>query len=350
VAYQPMAYVKVGDLELKKGNSIQSLSLYRRALRIADSSGNKQAQVTGLISLGKWQQAFKSKDSAEVYYQQAKQIAAGLSDRSFYLFTLKQLLSFRKEQGNYTAALAFREEIAAVEDSIESFDKQKLANSLEVQFNVAEKDRKLVLLQKENDIARLSNYLLWSVIAFIIIIAGSIIVFMRRSNLRNTQLLQTKEALVIALQEQKNIREKYLQNELEFKESQLSAMALQILQKHELMQELKKRLEENVQVPKDLDFGKILNRGTNQDKEWSDFNTYFESVNKNFYARLKHTYPDISPNDLKICALIKLNLSSKEMAGILNISPDSVKTARYRLRKKLHLTTEDNLTEFILNL
>jgi DNA-binding CsgD family transcriptional regulator len=86
-----------------------------------------------------------------------------------------------------------------------------------------------------------------------------------------------------------------------------------------------------------------------QDNSWNDFDLYFESINKNFYTRLKQSYPDISTNDLKICALIKLNLSIKEMASILNISPDSVKTARYRLRKKLQLSTEDNLTSFILS-
>ncbi|MBK6987554.1 MAG: hypothetical protein IPH33_04540 [Bacteroidetes bacterium] len=125
-----------------------------------------------------------------------------------------------------------------------------------------------------------------------------------------------------------------MQNELEFKESQLTAMTAQMFQKNELMQELKSKLDEDKNISIDSPVSKIINRGQNQDKEWSDFNAHFESVNKNFYTRLKQSYPDISPNDLKICALIKLNLSIKEMAGILNISPDSVKTARYRLRKK----------------
>jgi DNA-binding CsgD family transcriptional regulator len=95
---------------------------------------------------------------------------------------------------------------------------------------------------------------------------------------------------------------------------------------------------------------KIINKGLSHDKEWAHFNASFESINKNFYARLKQAYPDIRPNDLKISALIKMGLSIKEMADILNISADSVKTARYRLRKKLQLNTEDNLTDFILNL
>ena len=146
------------------------------------------------------------------------------------------------------------------------------------------------------------------------------------------------------------MKEQQLHNEIEFRESQLSSMALQMLQKNELMQEIKEQLEVDKKSTQENTLNKIINKGLNHDKEWSDFNSYFESINKNFYSRIKQAYPDISPNDLKICSLIKLNLSIKEMAAILNISSDSVKTARYRLRKKLQLNTEDNLTDFILNL
>jgi DNA-binding CsgD family transcriptional regulator len=163
-------------------------------------------------------------------------------------------------------------------------------------------------------------------------------------------LLQTKEELVIAIEEKKRLKEEQLLNDLEFKESQLSAMAIQMLQKNELMQELKERLEDDENLKKDSTLNKIISKGENHDKDWTDFNRQFESINKNFYNKLKENYPDISPNDLKICALIRLNLSIKEMAVILNISPDSVKTARYRLRKKLQLNTEDNLTDFIMAL
>ena len=133
-------------------------------------------------------------------------------------------------------------------------------------------------------------------------------------------LLRVKEQLVTVMEEQKKLKEQQMQNELEFKESQLSAMTLQMLQKNELMQEVKERLDKDNGSSKDNPLSKLINKGLNHDKEWADFNTHFESINKNFYTRLKQAYPDISPNDLKICALIKLNLSIKEMAGILNIS------------------------------
>lgn len=68
------------------------------------------------------------------------------------------------------------------------------------------------------------------------------------------------------------------------------------------MQELKNKLEEDKNISKDSPISKIINKGQSQDRDWNDFNTHFESINKNFYTRLKQSYPDISPNDLKICA------------------------------------------------
>jgi DNA-binding CsgD family transcriptional regulator len=121
-----------------------------------------------------------------------------------------------------------------------------------------------------------------------------------------------------------------------------------MLQKNELLSEIKTAIEKQ-QPLSEQQLVKMVNRHFEQNNSWDDFNLYFESVNKNFYTRLKQIYPEISANDLKICALIKLNLSIKEMASILNISPDSVKTARYRLRKKLQMTADDNLTDFILS-
>ena len=348
--YLPSAYSNVANLELKNGREKTSRELYHHALSVADSTGNQQAQVTSLLGLGKWQLRFGNKDTSEFLYFRAQKIAAILKDKSFYLKVVEALLALKKEEKDFQKALSYQEEISTVRDSMYSYDKHKLVKNLEVQFNVAEKDRKLTLLQKERDIALLSNYLLAASIVFIILLAFFIIFFQRRTHARDKLVLQAKEALVTVLEEQKKIREQFLQNEIEFKESQLSGLALQMMQKNNLLQELKEQLEENEKDREDKGLKKLINKGLNQDKDWTDFNRSFESLNKNFYSRLKELYPDISQNDLKLCALIKLNLSIKEMAGILNISPDSVKTARYRLRKKLELSTEDNLTEFILKL
>lgn len=349
--YLPGSYLSVAEIELRRENKDLSYALYSKSLAIADSTGNRQAQVSAWIGLGKWHSHFEKNDiKAEANYQQAKEIARNLSDKSFYLNALNALLQLKKQQSHFAEALLVDEEIRILKDSLANWEKDKVTKSLEVQFEVAEKDRLLSLLQKEKDIAKLTNYLLYLGIASLLLIASGIILFLKKINARDKQLLTANESLLIAQEEQKKLKEQQLQNELEFKESQLSAMTLQMLQKNELMQELQEKVESDEKLQKNNSLTKLINKGLNHDKEWTDFNSHFESINKNFYTRLKQSYPDISPNDLRICALIKLNLTTKEMAGILNISPDSVKTARYRLRKKLQLNTEDNLTDFILNL
>ncbi len=349
--YLPGSYICVADIELRHGNKNESRMYYDHALFIADSTGNRQAQVASLLGSGKWVLTFeKNEKQAEVIFLKAKSIAAELSDKSFYLKTIEQLLALKKQQGNYSDALKYAEEIKQLNDSLTGWERERVTKSLEVQFGVAERDRQLSIMQKEKDIALLTNYLLWMAIGFLVMIGAGIFGFMKKINKRDKLLLRTKEQLVVVIEEQRKLKEQQMQNELEFKESQLSALTFQMVQKNELMQEVKERLEEENSGSRENPIGKILNKGLIQDKEWSDFNSYFESINKNFYSRLKQAYPDISSNDLKICALIKMNLSIKQMAGILNISPDSVKTARYRLRKKLQLNSEDNLTDFILSL
>lgn len=348
--YLPVSYLNVAEIEIENDNKLQSKVYCDTAFKIASKLGNRQAMVSALIMLGKWFEKFENQRKAEEYFLQAQQVSEGLSDKTFYLSVLEQLKKLKKEQGKYREALVLEEQIRTLKDSLANWERDRIVKSLEVQFDVAEKDRQLNLIQKEKNIAKLTNYLLWLGLAFILIISLVAIFFLKRNNKRDKLLLQTKEALVKITEEQKKLKEQQMQNEIEFKESQLSALTLQMLQKNELMQELNNHLKEINDSNVEKSFRKILTKGAIQDRDWNDFNVSFESTNKNFYAKLKQAYPDISPNDLKICALIKMNLSIKEMAGILNISPDSVKTARYRLRKKLQLNTEDNLTDFILNL
>jgi DNA-binding CsgD family transcriptional regulator len=83
------------------------------------------------------------------------------------------------------------------------------------------------------------------------------------------------------------------------------------------------------------------------DDDWNRFAIHFDEVHNNFLATLKVKYPQLSPTDLKLCAFLRLNLSSKEIAQRLNISLKGVEVSRYRLRKKLGLATEVNLNDFL---
>ncbi len=340
-AYLPGAYLRIGELE-------NNLVMLRKSLAIADSTQNKQAQTSALLAIGKWHMKTDGQTEAENHFRRALQIAEQLTDKTFEIRALELLIDLKTQQQRYSEVSQLQSRLIKIKDKFYSLEREQIVKNLEVQFEVSEKDRQLRLLEKERQVSNLTNIILMICIIVLVVIFVTGYFVLKSINKRDRQLLKTKEELVEALEKQRLMKEEQFRNDLEHKESQLSAITLQMLQKNELIDEIKQYVQKDQPIS-GRELLKMVNKHLVQDNSWNDFDLYFESINKNFYTRLKHTYPDISTNDLKICALIKLNLSIKEMASILNISPDSVKTARYRLRKKLQLSTEDNLTSFILS-
>jgi DNA-binding CsgD family transcriptional regulator len=346
-AYLPSAYIKVGEQEFKNKQTEISLKYFNKALSIANTTQNKQAQVVSLTALGDWHLNTDA-SKAQYYFQKANQIATTLSDKTFELKTLQSLIRLNEAQKNYPEIARLQNRILFIKDQFYSLEQEKIVKNLEMQFDVAEKNRKLALISKEKEVIKLSNYLLAICIIILLIAFTGSYFYFKNINKRDQQLLKVKESLVDSLEKQRELEEVQFRNDLEHRENQLSGITLHMLQKNELLNEIKTAIDNN-QPLSEKQLIKMVNQHFEQNNRWSDFDLYFESLNKNFYTRLKQTYPEISANDLKVCALIKLNMSIKEMSSILNISPDSVKTARYRLRKKLQLAADENLTDFILS-
>lgn len=131
---------------------------------------------------------------------------------------------------------------------------------------------------------------------------------------------------------------------LDIKNKELTANALQIIEKETTVKELLKTIEE----ANPMQF-KVLSRKHKQGnkKIWEDFHLRFTQINSNFYDQLLKLNPDLTPTDLKHCALIKLNFDSKEMSHLLGISTNSVHMARSRIRKKLALMRTENLGNYL---
>lgn len=145
-----------------------------------------------------------------------------------------------------------------------------------------------------------------------------------------------------------------LQEELHFKNKELTTYAINFVQKNELLALLEGKIKELKSLPPQKqeraihEVEKIIRSHKNLDKDWEDFKIHFEQVHGNFLVNLKDRYPHLSSNDLKLAALARLNMNIKETANILGISPDSVKTARYRLRKKLEMEQDADLISFLV--
>lgn len=85
------------------------------------------------------------------------------------------------------------------------------------------------------------------------------------------------------------------------------------------------------------------------ENDWEQFVYHFDQVHSGFFQRLRQQYPELTPRDHRLCAYLRMNLSTKDIAPLLNISVRGVEISRYRLRKKLGLTGDDNLGEFMMN-
>lgn len=153
--------------------------------------------------------------------------------------------------------------------------------------------------------------------------------------------------------EKGKIEQQKMNEDLEHKSKQLTTHALNMMQKNKLLQEVNKSIDEIVKNP-DKEFEnnfrnlkRQINRSIKADDDWEVFKMYFVQINSNFFEKLKSINPDLTKYDLRLCALIKLNLNIKESAAVLNLSPNSIKSARYKLRKRLNLEVEQDLYEFI---
>ena len=155
--------------------------------------------------------------------------------------------------------------------------------------------------------------------------------------------LQEKERISHILNEK-------LQNEIEGKNRELAISTMSILKKNKFLSSIKSQL--NMIPEKDKRIRLVIREidsNINSEDDWKFFEDAFNNADKDFLNRIKAKHESLTNNDLKLCAYLRLNLSSKEIAPLLNISVKSVEMKRYRIRKKLELPHQENLTDYILN-
>ncbi len=146
------------------------------------------------------------------------------------------------------------------------------------------------------------------------------------------------------------IKNERLQIEFKNKSKELAASTMGIIKKNELLTTIKNELNAIKDKSQVKPVVNIIDKSLKQNDDWEFFKEAFNNADSEFLKNLKSSHPSLSPNDLKLCAYLRLNLSSKEIAPLLNISPRSVEIKRYRLRKKLNLSHEDNLVNYIIGL
>ncbi|MFZ4542894.1 MAG: two-component regulator propeller domain-containing protein [Saprospiraceae bacterium] len=185
-------------------------------------------------------------------------------------------------------------------------------------------------------------------LAFFVLIAGAAARYYSKRREEQWKItLVEREKTILSLQNEK------LAAENETKTTELMSKAIQMGHKIEVMSSLKDGLSElrtgqtDAHLKKIRVLENIVNMELQNEDSWTQLNLYFDQVNHHFTEKLLKTYPHLTQNDLRICILIKLNLSIKEMASLLNVSVPGIEKSKYRLKKRLFLSSEDDLTEFL---
>jgi len=210
----------------------------------------------------------------------------------------------------------------------------------------------------------------WAILFYVIIIVVALImgkkIYERKLQIDSQKIsdrLQAEQDEILKQESEANERQIHklqtekLQAELASKNRELANSAMTLVYKNELLQKLSEEIlklkDENGKKLADEQVRKIqkvINDGMNDERDWHLFENSFNEAHESFFKKLKIGHPDLVPNDLKLCAYLRMNMSSKEMSSLLNITLRGVEIRRYRLRKKLNVPHDKNLTEFLMEL
>ncbi|MBC7653206.1 MAG: transcriptional regulator [Oligoflexus sp.] len=181
----------------------------------------------------------------------------------------------------------------------------------------------------------------------------------KRKHLKEQDYLRKTHLLEIELNEKEivKLRNDKLEADVNFKNKELATATMHLMQRGKLILKIKEELlpivkTENIEESPE-EFRKILSlikHAERADSDWEHFSVHFDHVHANFLSKLKEQIPSLSANDLKLCAYLKMNLTSKEIAQLMSVTVRAVEVSRYRLRKKLYVSTDTNLFNYLMEI
>lgn len=369
-----VCYNNLGTLH-RNLNNIDSAEVYMiKSMRIRESTGNLQGFAISLNNLAylNYEKALSTDDLVQrnFYYNTAIEYAKrslevskslnSLYTRSNSYGTLTQIYL---ELKNYEEAMNYQSLYFITRDSIFNIDKAAVIEDIEAKYQVSRKNAEIAALESEKELSKIRNAqfytIVFGIVSLLSIFLTLLIIKRRKDKMiysQKEQILLNQEKLTNSELEKKRLKEKELLSEIDYKSKQLNTHALNMIQKNTILNDVKteiKNIYSDIPEKYRKSLQRIINKISfvqNSEKDWEKFKLYFEQINKDFYRKLKLKNSDLSDNDLRICALIKLNLSPKEISRLLNLAPNTIKSSRYRLKKKLALDTEDDLDLFIRGL
>ncbi|NJX15326.1 tetratricopeptide repeat protein [Tamlana crocina] len=351
-----IAYENIGSIHEDLERYALADTYFNKAFHYAKNSP-MHVRINIINNLGDINRKTGNFESALHFTEQALQMARDAKNGSEEESALKDLARTYAAMGDFEKAYEFMNNQAIVNEQEIKRHNAELVSAMEVLYEVKEREAQVNVLNKQNQIAKTRQWAILLIGFAMLLVLAVWMVYIKKRKKQELQIFQYKQQLLKADLDKKTAEETSLKREIDFKIASLTNYSLNIAHKNKMLADVSRTLNNLKSRNGDFiknklgDLASEIDVKLSNENEWEELMGFFSQIHPKFFEILKtNALEKLSPSELRLCMLLRLNLSSKEIASILCITPDSVRIARYRLRKKLPLDSNDDLQGYLLNL
>lgn len=337
----------LGSLYLDQKKMPEAYIAINEALKIRLLIPDKNGQGQSYRTLAMYYIGLGNRTKALEYLYKGLDLARSVGNISLQSFLIEKLFTEYDKTDNSDSALKYHIILKALNDTMNNEETQRELTRIELtsQFNEKENLRKIEQKRKE------VQYLAIGVSMLLLLAIISLLFLLSQNRLKRLRLEKDNANLA---SENLKLEKAVLKQELDLRNKELTTNVMYLVQKNEYITDIAERvisIKKNLTDTNSNVINKLISdlQSNSDDKVWKEFEIRFQEVHQDFYSRLNARFPDLTPNEKKLAAFLRLNMTTKDISAITFQSPDSIKIARSRLRKKLGLPQEANIIAFLEN-
>ena len=359
ISLQIAIYLNYGELYYNLSELDKSFKSFENALELSEITKQKSTTSFAKLQIAKIYFAKNDFSNALKYAQSSLEIAENLKLIKTEKDLHELLSNIYAKNNNYKNAYIHSQLFKQLSDSI--FNENNIRQLTELEFTYKfEKEKRVIALEQQKEFAVMVAKKKQQLIIIIILVISVILVSLLA--LYINRLYRFKNSANIAInkleQEKKNLLEKEIERinlELEQHQKSLALNSLKLSKNAERDTETVKKLEAILESTTPENRWLMLDiiasfKKNSRSSSWNEFELLFQNVHNSFYENINNKFPDLTANERKLCAFLKLNMSSKDIANITFQSEEALKKARQRLRQKLGIGRDTNLNAYIQNI
>ncbi|MCB9294384.1 MAG: tetratricopeptide repeat protein [Lewinellaceae bacterium] len=343
---------KLGGICLHYGQLDKAEVYITRAYQLAETLSSDQEVGSALLNRARLAKERRQYQNALQDARRSLAIFKELGIKEHIFGTHKLLYEIHAAFGNYQLALEEHRTYAELQDSFINNQTNRQISELQVAYDTEKKDREITALKQKAQLSRLRYTLLAGALLAALLLGGLLYNRQRLKHRKDRQLREQEQRLEAERLRAAQLEKEQLQRELDHKKQELATQVLHLCRKNEMLQNIQNELTalpgSNAPDRKAKSLARQISRSLESDEDWEAFLESFRSVHRDFFDQLAREYPTLTTGEVRLASLMKLNLSTKEIATLLNITAEGVKKARYRLRKKMGMDSDVNIQEFLL--